>query len=134
VERLDLDKAFAPLEPIGWPGGGEQAVKRLTWRQEQWVTDLATADETTAREIVPKIMAAILPGRSWDEIQDALDMQTMRDVIVYASREYQAAMHRLEATAGNGVAGAAPASPPPTPESPSLPASPAPTAVPCGAS
>jgi len=134
VERLDLERAFAPLEPIRWPDGTEQPVKRLTWRQEQWVTDLATADEATAREIVPKIMVAILPGRSWDEIQDALDMQTMRDVIVYACREYQAAMARLEATAGNGVAGAAPASPPPTPESPSLPASPAPTIAPCGAS
>ncbi len=134
MDRLDLDKAFAPLEPIKWPTGGEQAVKRLTWRTEQWVTDLTSANEEQTRELVPKIMTAILPGRSWDEIADTLDMQTMRDLIVYASREYQTARRRLEETVGNGVAGTAPASPPPIPETPSSPASLETTAVPCGAS
>lgn len=134
MDRLDLDAAFAPLEPINWPGGGEQPVRRLTWRQEALVGDLTTATEAEARDIIPRIMVAILPGRTWDEIQDVLDIQTMRDLIVYASREYQSAVTRMEETLGNVVAGTAPASPPPTPENPSSPGSPASMAAPCGAS
>lgn len=134
MDRIDLDAAYAPLEPIVWPGGGEQPIKRLTWRQEMLVADLATADEAATREIIPKIMLAILPGRTWEEIETTLDAQIMREIIVYASREYQSAMRALERTAGNAEAGAAPASPPPTPESTSSPGSPASMAAPCGAS
>lgn len=134
MDRVDLDRAWAPLEPIQWPTGGEQPVRRLTWRIERLLPTLTSGDEAAIDAVLPTIMTAILPGRTWDEIQDTLDGETMRDLITYASREYERAMRALEQHAGNSAAGAAPASPPPTPPVPSSPASPELIVVPCGAS
>jgi hypothetical protein len=134
MNRMDLDKAWAPLEPIVWPGGGEQPVKRITWRIERLLPALTSGEEEKVDAVLPRIMTAILPGRSWDEIQDAFDGATMRDLITYASRAYQDAMEELGRQAGNSPAGTAPASPPPTPSSPSSDALPESMAVPCGAS
>lgn len=132
MDRLDLDKAYAPPEPITWPGGGEQNVRWLTWRQEEVLAD-ADGDEAKMRAVMPKVMEAILPGRSWDEIADTLDAQTMQDVVKYASRAYHKAQAELDNALGNSVAGAAPASPPPAPSAPSSPALHESTAAPCGA-
>ena len=133
LTKADLDRAWEPLEPFRWPDGTEQPVKRITWRIERLLPDLASGDEAKVDAVLPTVMTAILPGRTWDEIQDALDGQTMRDLITYASRAYQAAMAELERR-GNAEAGAAPASPPPTPEPPSSAGSPASMGVPCGVS
>ena len=135
MTRMDLDKAWAPLEPIRWPtDGSEQPVKRLTWRLERLMPRLASGDEAEVDAVLPTIMCGILPGKTRDEIQDALDVATMKDLIQYASRAFQEAMDELGRQAGNSPAGAAPASPPPTPSSPSVAASPASTAAPCGVS
>lgn len=135
MTRMDLGKAWAPLEPITWPADGSpQPVKRLTWRLERLMPRLASGEAGEVDAVLPDIMVGILPGRTWDEIQDTLDVATMRDLITYASRAFQEAMDELGRSAGNSPAGAAPASPPPTPSSPSSAASPASMAVPCGAS
>jgi hypothetical protein len=133
MERLDLDKAFAPPEPINWPGGGEQAVRWITWRQEELLTD-AAGDEEKLRAIMPRVMVAILPGRTWDEIADTLDADMMSRVVAYASRSYHTATAELERTLGNVPAGTAPRSAPTDPSAPSSLESPASTGVPCGAS
>jgi len=135
MTRMDLDKAWAPLDPIAWPAdGSSQPVKRLTWRLERLLPALASGEEEKVDAVLPIIMVGILPGRTWDEIQDTLDVATMRDLITYASRAFQEAMDELGRSAGNSPAGTAPASPPPTSSSPSSVASPASMAVPCGAS
>jgi hypothetical protein len=77
-------------------------------------------------------MAALLPGRTWDEIKATLDVESMQEVIAYASGKYEEAMKAMEDAAGNAVAGTSPVSAPPTPAPTSLPESPPATAVPCG--
>lgn len=133
MARLKLGSFVKPLEPIEWPDGTEQAVKPITWAEQELLADMDLADEKSIRETMPKIMPALLPGRSWDEIKGVLDADAMRAVIAYASGKYEAAMQALEDTAGNSAGATAEASPPATPPPISSPESPAPTAVPCGA-
>ncbi len=134
MARLKLAEFVRPLEPIEWPDGTEQQVKHLTWAEQEMLADMESG-ELAVREAMPKIMPALLPNRTWAEIRDALDMEAMRAVIAYASGQYEQAMAAMEATVGNGAAGATdPASPPPTPPPTSSPESPAPMAAASGAS
>ncbi len=135
MTRMELDEAFAPPPPIdNWPGVGHQPTQWIAWRQEFLIAKLdAATDPATVHDLLAQIMPAILPGRTWDEIQDVLDAEMMRGLLTQCSRAYHRAQKELAAS-GNAVAGTAPASPPPTPETPSSPASPVLTAAPCGAS
>jgi hypothetical protein len=133
MQRLDLDKAFAPPEPIKWPGGEEQPVRWITWRQQELLTD-AAGDEEKLRAAMPEVMVALLPGRTWAEIADTLDASMMRDVVAYCSRAYHAVSAEMEHALGNVPAGTAPLSVPTDPPAPSSPELPASTGVPCGAS
>jgi hypothetical protein len=129
---MDLDEAFSPPEPITWPGGGEQPVKWISWRQESLISKLPGASPEQMEEIMEKVMPAILPGRTWDEIQDTLDSEMMEKLVVYASRRYKKAREELESTTGNGAAGTSPPSAPPTPAPTSSVESLPATAAPCG--
>jgi hypothetical protein len=136
ARKLKMAQYLRPLEPIEWPDGNggvcDQPVKNIAWEQQELIA--ALGDGTmTAQEAMPKIMAALLPGRTWDEIKATLDVEAMQEVIAYASGKYDEAMKAMEAAVGNGVAGpTSPPSAPPTPEPTlsveSLPA----TAAPCG--
>jgi len=129
--RFKVAAYVRPLEPIEWPDGTDQPVKNLTWDVQEMLADMGEG-RTTPREAMPVIMPILLPGRSWEEIKAALDVETMQAIIAYASGRLEAAMSALEEVSGNGPAGKAPASPPPTPEATSSVESPAPTGVPCG--
>ena len=133
MARLKLGEFVRPLEPIEWPDGTEQAVKHLTWVEQEMLADME-ADAVSVRDTMPKLMPLLLPGRTWAEISAALDMEAMRAVLAYASGKYDEAMRAMEATVGKVPAGTDPASPPPTPAPTSSVASPAPTAAPSGAS
>lgn len=133
MQRLDLDKAYAPPEPINWPGGKEQPVRWITWREQELLTD-AGGDEDKLRAAMPKVLTAILPGLTWDEIAGTLDAAMMRDVVAYCSRAYHAVTDELEQSLGNVPAGTAPPSAQTDPPATSSPESPASMGVPCGAS
>jgi hypothetical protein len=136
ARKLKMAQYLRPLEPIEWPDGNggvcDQPVKNIAWEQQELIA--ALGDGTmTAQEAMPKIMAALLPGRTWDEIKATLDVEAMQEVIAYASGKYDEAMKAMEAAVGNADAGpTSPPSAPPTPEPTlsveSLPA----TAAPCG--
>lgn len=134
MARMKLGQFVKPLEPIEWPDGTEQAVKPITWAEQEILADMDLTDDKSVREAMPRVMPALLPGRSWDEIRTTLDANAMRMVVAYASGRYEEATQALEDIAGNGVGATAGASPPPTPARPtSSPASPVATAAPCGA-
>ncbi len=77
----------------------------------------------------------LLPGRTWEEIKVAFDLQELQEIVAIATGDYDAAIKAMEEAAGNGAAGTtAPASPPPIPAATSSAESPALTAAPCGAS
>jgi hypothetical protein len=136
ARRLKMAQYLRPLEPIEWPDGNggivDQPVKNIAWEQQELIASLGDGT-ASPQEVMPKIMPALLPGRTWDEIKATLDVEAMQEVIAYASGHYDEAMKAMEAAVGNGVAGpTSPPSAPPTPEPTlsveSLPA----TAVPCG--
>jgi len=133
MTRLRLGQFVAPLDPLEWPDGTEQPVKRLTWAEQELLADMESG-EASVRAAMPRLMPALLPGRTWDEIKAALDMEAMRAVIAYASGDYERAMRAMEEAAGNGVGATAPPSDPVTPPPTSSRPSPAPTAAPCGMS
>ena len=138
ARRFKVAQFIRPLEPIDWPDGNggtvEQVVKNITWEQQELLTDLGEGT-LTPREVMPMVMPALLPGRTWDEIKATLDADAMQAVIAYASGKYEEAMKAMEEVSGNAVAGTtAPASPPPTPVSTSSPASPEGMGAPCGTS
>jgi hypothetical protein len=136
ARKLKMAQYLRPLEPIEWPDGNggvcDQPVKNIAWEQQELIA--ALGDGTmTAREAMPKIMVALLPGRTWDEIKATLDVEAMQEVIAYASGKYDEAMKAMEAAVGNAEAGpvnppSAPPIPEPTLSAESLPA----TAAPCG--
>lgn len=132
MARLKVGQFVRPLEPIEWPDGSDQPVKHLTWAEQELLADMETG-EAGVRDVMPKVMPALLPGRSWDEIKTALDADAMRAVIAYASGKYEAAMAAMDAAVGNADAGTtAQASSPPTPAPTSSPELPAPSGAPCG--
>jgi hypothetical protein len=126
-----------PLEPIEWPDGNggvvDQPVKNIAWEQQELIADMSEG-KVTPQEAMPKIMPALLPGRTWDEIKATLDVEAMQEVIAYASGKYEQAMKAMEEMAGNSEAGTSPLSPPPTPTDSSSPESLPATAAPCGTS
>lgn len=132
MAKLKVASFVRPLEPIEWPDGTDQPVKHLTWAEQELLADMENG-ESSVRDAMPKVMVALLPGRTWDEIRTVLDADAMRAVIAYASGKYEEAMRAMEEASGKAT-GAAPLSPPATPSPTSSPASPAPTAAPCGAS
>jgi hypothetical protein len=136
ARRLKMAQYLRPLEPIEWPDGNggvvDQPVKCISWAEQELIA--ALGDGTASpREVMPKIMPALLPGRTWDEIKGTLDVEAMQEVIAYATGKYDEAMKAMEATVGNVEAGPrSPPSAPPTPEATSSPESLPATAVPCG--
>lgn len=133
MARFTPRRKLGPLEPMEWPDGTEQPVKRITWAEQEILADME-AGAITPRDAMPLVMPVLLPGKSWDEIRTTLDADLMREVVAYASGQYEEAMKRMEEALGNAPGATAPASPPETPSTTSSPASPASTAAPCGAS
>ena len=136
ARRLRMAQYLRSLEPIEWPDGQggvvDQPVKCIAWEQQELIADLGEG-KVTPQEAMPKVMPALLPGRTWDEIKATLDVESMQEIIAYASGKYEQAMKAMEEMAGNAVAGTMdPVSPPPIPAPTSLPESLPATAVPCG--
>lgn len=123
-----------PLEPIDWPDGNggfvDQPVRAITWAEQELMTDIA--EGASPREVMPKLMPVLLPGRSWDEIRTTLSAEDMQEVIAYASRQYEAAMEAMKEAVGKTEAGTSPPSAPTTPTATSSPESLPASAVPCG--
>jgi hypothetical protein len=125
-----------PLEPIEWPDGSggvvDQPVKNIAWEQQELIADMGEG-KVSPQDAMPKIMPALLPGRTWDEIKATLDVEAMQEVIAYASGKYDEAMKAMENAVGNAEAGpTSPPSAPPTQEATSSVESLPATAAPCG--
>lgn len=135
MDRVDLDAAFQPLPPIKWPGGGEVEVKPISFAQQRTAAKLEKG-ELDVFEALPKLVAALVPSKSVETIENELDAEQMWLVVHYAARNGELVKKYLEQIAGNALAGTGQGSPPPTPTGPSSAALPAPTplAAPCGAS
>jgi len=137
ARKLKMAQYLRPLEPIEWPDGNggvvDQPVKCIAWEQQELIASMGDGT-VTPQVAMPKIMPALLPGLTWDQIKATLDAEAMQEVIAYASGKYDQAMKAMEEMMGNGEAGTSPVSPPPTPEpTASLESLPA-TAAPCGTS
>lgn len=133
MDRMDLDKAYEPLPPINWPGGGEVEVRDVKFSQQRMAKRIG-AGELDPWEYLPKLVASLVPSKSVEQIEDELDIDQMWVVVGYASKNAEVVKAYMEQQTKNAVAGTSPASPPPTPTGASSDESPAPTAVPCGAS
>ncbi len=130
---MRLDASKKPVEPIDWPDGSKQPVNNIKWDGQEIMADVYDGKLTT-REAMPRLMPMLLPGRTWEEIKAALDLDEMQEVIGRASSKYDEAMKALEEIAGNALAGTGPVSAPPTSAGTSSAESPATMGAPCGAS